>query len=730
MRPACILLVLFLSVTLIPAPSTLAQPQVNNITLYARSDQNTLSLSAQAPTGPQQSADVSNIITFTLSPVLGTDLEINGAIFVTIFLRAGAFVAGTVNLQLAELRRTGEQVLIPGAFVAGAPLSLDTVTHPFSSGVGPIQYKLQRGSSIQLQVQVKVQAPYASQFFTPFLVWNAPLTQTSLTIQVVEPTKATVTIDSDTPRFGRIIRTATNDKANVTFAANVTDPLGLERFVSSLIVFTSSNGTSIQLRPIVTPGSIYSAVYSRSAQLSQGRWQIGLRLVDGSENTQNFESPAWVASFFNVGLTVVDPSGRPLENALVMASFRNEGNWSAHTNATGVAILNLPSSEIVGPLNITVIWNKFLIPNRLSINVAPSQTFRFIVPLYDVTIHLTTAGFPLPNTEVWLVQGVAVVAHSTTGFDGTVTFNAIPGGNYTLLGYLFARQYTNQIDVTSNRVYSVDLPLPYEIPALLIAILVSSISIVVVRRRSKFYPHSFKHFNELMMGGLPRTCFALIAGNSGSGKSVLLESLAAEHLAAGEACVYIINTEYPAKIRENMLTLGMPISGAMEKGKLLFIDSYSAVGGTVSKENYFVSSHTDLTGLGMRISKCLDELGLGTDIYFDSIMPLLAALRTDYLLNFLQSIAAKVKANEGRLCVTVGTALSKDDLVKLEEASDCVIETQLQESGRGQRRKLRVKKLRGKPYIDKWVNFQVETGKGIVFLTRTRSEKGTANNNR
>jgi archaellum biogenesis ATPase FlaH len=132
----------------------------------------------------------------------------------------------------------------------------------------------------------------------------------------------------------------------------------------------------------------------------------------------------------------------------------------------------------------------------------------------------------------------------------------------------------------------------------------------------------------------------------------------------------------------------------------------------------------------MRISKCLDELGLGTDIYFDSIMPLLAALRTDYLLNFLQSIAAKVKANEGRLCVTVGTALSKDDLVKLEEASDCVIETQLQESGRGQRRKLRVKKLRGKPYIDKWVNFQVETGKGIVFLTRTRSEKGTANNNR
>jgi len=732
MRSACILLVLFLLVILIPTPSTLAQPQKPvSITLYAHSDQSNLSLSAQAPTGPQQSADVSNTITFTLSPALGEDLEINGAIFVTTFLHAGALVSGTLHVQVAELKRTGEQVPIPGASI-DSPVSLDTATHPFNSGVGIIQYKFLRGSSIRLQILVNVKAPYPSSFFTPFLVWNAPGAQTSLTIPAVEPTKANATITSDTPHFGRIFSTATNGKANVTVATNLTDALGLHRFSSSSILFTSSNGTLIQLRPTVTLKSNYSAVYSQTAQLSQGFWQISLRTVDASGNTYDFDSSAWVTPFYSVRFDVIDSSERALENASVIATFQIDAKWSGLTNATGLTTLSLPSSDVVGPLNLTVIWNNVRIQPRLGITVAPSQTIRIIVPVYDITIRLTTNGLPLPGTEVWLVQGIFAVTHASTGVDGSVTFKRIPAANYTLLTYLLGSQHQTPLNVASNTIYSVDLPLPYrnEILIMFIALVGGSTSVVLVRRRSKLYPQDFKHFNELTMGGLPKSCFALIAGNSGSGKSVLLESLAAEHLMQAQACVYVINTEYPSKIRENMITLGMSIGDAVQNGKLLFIDSYSAVGGTVSKENHSVSSHTDLTGLGMSISKCLDQLGPGTDIYFDSIMPLLTVLRTDYLLNFLQSVAAKVKANDGRLCVTVGTAIDKDDMVKLEEASDCVIETQLQESGKGQRRRLRVKKLRSKPYIDKWVNFQVETGKGIVFLTRTRSEwAGTSYNN-
>jgi KaiC/GvpD/RAD55 family RecA-like ATPase len=718
---------------LVLIPGTLAQPQQKsaNITLYAYSDESGLSLGTGAPKGPQQTADVGNNLTFTLKPALGDDLQIDGAIFVTAFLHAGALVSGTLHVQVVELKSSGQEVLIPGGSI-DSPVYLDIATHPFNSGVGPLQYTFQRGSSIQLQIRVNVNAPYSSSFFTPFLVWNAPSAQSSLTIPAVAPAKATTAITSNASHFGSVFSVAPDSKTDVTFTSNLTDAIGTYRFVDSTILLTASNGTVVQFQPTIAATSSYSAVYTQTMQLSQGYWDVKLRVVDVSANIYDFDTSVWLAPFFNVSFTAVDSSGRVLENASVIATLPNDGEWKGLTNASGLTVLSLPSSNVVGPLNVTVVWKNARIQPPLAVNVTQAQTIRLIVPVYDITIHLTASGLPLPNTEVWLVQGFFVVAHASTGVDGSITFTTIPAGNYTALTYLMGSEHQTPVSVAGNAIYSIDVPVPY-LPwflVLFVALVGGSTSVVVVRRRSKLYPSGFEHFNDLTMGGLPQSCFVTVAGNSGSGKSVLLESLAAEHVKQSKGAVYVINTEYPSNVRENMITLGMPITEALENKRLLFIDSYSAIGGTVSKENYSVSSHTDLTGLGMNISKCLDQLGPSTDVYFDSIMPLLTALRTDYLLNFLQSIAAKVKANEGRLCVSVGTAIDKDELVKLEEASDCVIETQLQESAKGQRRRLRIKKLRGKPYVDKWVNFQVETSKGIVFLTRNRSEASEASHNK
>ena len=184
--------------------------------------------------------------------------------------------------------------------------------------------------------------------------------------------------------------------------------------------------------------------------------------------------------------------------------------------------------------------------------------------------------------------------------------------------------------------------------------------------------------------------------------------------------MYITNTEFPDKIRDNMVKLGICDTDDTNLEKLLFIDAYSAIGGGSSKSEYFIVSHTDLTNLGLNISKCLDLAGPRADVYLDSLNVLITALRIDYLIHFLQSVATKVKANNGKLCVTVGTGIEKADMTKLEEASDCVIETQLQETSKGQRRRLRIKKLRDKPYIDRWTRFQVEEGSGIVFLTSSK----------
>jgi KaiC/GvpD/RAD55 family RecA-like ATPase len=247
--------------------------------------------------------------------------------------------------------------------------------------------------------------------------------------------------------------------------------------------------------------------------------------------------------------------------------------------------------------------------------------------------------------------------------------------------------------------------------------------VAVRRRRGKLYPTGFSYLKELTHGGLPEACFTVIAGNSGSGKTVLLNSLAADHLDS-TASIYVTNTEYPDQVRGSMLKLGVAGEAAVKNTRrLIFVDAYSAVGGGTSTEEFSVNSHTDLTQLGMAISKCLQTAGNGAHVYMDSLNPLISVLRIDYVINFLQTVAARIKANNGMLCVTVGTGIDEHDLTKLEESADCIIETQLQESGGGQRRRLRIKKVRGKSYSDRWTRFRVEEGKGIIFLTHKKTHE-------
>jgi KaiC/GvpD/RAD55 family RecA-like ATPase len=299
----------------------------------------------------------------------------------------------------------------------------------------------------------------------------------------------------------------------------------------------------------------------------------------------------------------------------------------------------------------------------------------------------------------------------------------IPAGDYTVRVDYLLTSYQTSLHVDQNGTIIVPVPFPHRTitTAASIAIIALASVVLVRRKRGKLYPANFNYFAELTHGGLPEACFVVIAGNSGSGKTVLLNCLAAEHLASGSS-IYITNTEYPDKIRESMMSLGAgKASDVKDPAHLIFIDAYSAVGGGTSEEAFSVNSHTDLTNLGLNISKSLQSAGSGADVYMDSLNPLITALRIDYLINFLQTVAARVKANNGRLCVTVGAGIDPHDMTKLEESADCVIETYLQESGAGQTRRLRIKKVRGKPYIDRWTRFRVEQGKGIVFLTRKKT---------
>jgi len=702
------------------APKVEAQPNSSPqyVTLYAHSTGTTLFLNALPQWGGQKIADVSDATSFKLTPTLGEPLRIYGAITFTIYLQATSALIGNLVVELLEEKSSGLEVPVSGAEIE-SPVALDTRALPVTLGVGTIDYEFSSGSSIILRVTVN----NLSVSGVPYLAWDSPATPTNIRLPTFNAIQSQLTYSETGLMFNKILQSDQNGNANVTFLTNVTDAIGSYSLsASAQLVLSTTNGTTKTLVPTQLISSPYTSTFSTNAILSAGAWQVKLLLRDLSGTSYEFDDTFWISQFYPVKFNVVDSSGVGINNMTVSVSV-GQALWANQTDRSGLATFELPSSQIVGPMNLTISRNSVLFQNS-TLDVQSQTTILIRLHIYDVNLRVTVSGLPMPDGRIELLQNGHIVAHGTTDAFGNISFTQIPVGNYTLQVHYLFNDFETPLSVATNQAISIEVPFPHErLFFAILVILIGSVSTVgLVRKKRHTFPVSFSYFNELTSNGLPATCFTVIAGNSGSGKTTLLESIAGEHLASA-GCVYITNSDFPSKIRENMTNLGVLPTNAPEKNKIIFIDAYAALGGAQSKEEFHITSPTDLTGLGLQISRCLEKLGSETDVYLDSLNPFINALRMDYLLNFLQSIAAKVKANDGKLCVTVGTAIEKSDLTKLEENSDCVIETQLQEIRKGQRRRLRIKKLRGKAYIEKWTRFQIESGKGIIFLVTRKPVK-------
>ena len=695
-------------------PLARAQENLQYVTLYAHGYGTSATLTALPQSTAQKSADLTNGLDFRLNPVLGQNLQIDGVVTFNLYLRATGPFVGSVTAQIAELTSDGTESLIPASKV-GTVIYLNTQTVPITLGVGPvISYEFRAGSSIVLHIGIN----QTSGSGRPLLLWDDVSSPTSVRLPAVSPATAAISYFGPSS-FGSIFEAEANGTQRVEVNATLTDAIGVYRFSAALLELTAENGTIISLPLNPKNATDYSTSYVVAADFNQGRWQVSLKLQDSSGNAYSFAQPFWITQFYPVSIRVLDSDGSTLPNATVTVGVGAQSFWSSLTNATGWGKLMLPSTDIVGTLNLTVSWlgTRSLFP----FDVTHPTTMTVQLTVYAVNIRITLLDFPLPLARVTLNQA-RQVGQNSTGIDGTARFGKLPAGNYTVTVEYLLAVYQTQIHLDQSGMITVPVPFPHRtITGMLSVLVVAFASVVVVRkRRGKLYPTSFNYFNTLTHGGLPEACFTVIAGNSGSGKSVLLNSLAAEHLASGNS-IYITNMEYPEKIRESMMRLGVGEAQIQEPNRLIFIDAYSAVGGSASTEEFSVSSHTDLTNLGLNVSKCLQAAGSDADVYMDSLNPLVTVLRIDYLINFLQTVAARVKANDGRFIVTVGTGIDERDMTKLEESADCVIETQLHETGAGQRRRLRIKKVRDKPYDDQWIRFRVEEGKGIVFLTREKT---------
>jgi len=717
MRLASLALILAIAVCtlLIPAcVSVSAQtPNTHYVALYAHDIDQTHVLNAGTKWGGTETANVSQTITFALRPELGEDLQISGAVTLTVYLRSNVNMVGTLEFSMSERTQSGTVNPVSGANIQ-APVSLGARIQPYTVGIGTITYRFLRGSSILVHIQVQPITPGS-----PFLVWDDSAAPTRVTIPAISPLHAELRIKSSTLQFGRIIQAPTPpDQVRATLVADMRDAFGSYRFTTPIAQLTSTNGTNITPNNVVSNQTEYRAQYSYNVTLGIGAWQVSFSIVDRSGDSYNFADTAWVTQFYPVDFIVVDNSGVGVGNASVNITFLQDAQWGEYTNASGRVSLFLPSTTNLGSLNATVSW-KGVASQPSPVSVVGPTAIQIPLPLANTVLHLRMSNLPLLATDVTLYSSGKEIGRGITGLDGSISFGRLPANNYTIRVQYLLNEYNTLVSLGAGPDITVNVPLPHgsELVAVFLGVAAVGAAVIVRKRRSALYPQDFDdYYDGITMGGLPQTCFVVVAGNSGSGKSVLLETLAAKHLAIGN-CVLVTNNEYPSKIRESMNMLGLLPQGPR---RLIFLDAYSALSGTPSVEEYNVSSLTDLTALGLTISRCMGVAGERTDVFLDSLNPLLAALRVDYLLNFLQAMAARVKANGGRFYVSVGLGIEKSDITKLEEASDCVIETQLQDEKHGQSRRMRIKKLRGQSYNDKWTRFRVERKKGIIFLSREK----------
>jgi KaiC/GvpD/RAD55 family RecA-like ATPase len=170
-------------------------------------------------------------------------------------------------------------------------------------------------------------------------------------------------------------------------------------------------------------------------------------------------------------------------------------------------------------------------------------------------------------------------------------------------------------------------------------------------------------------------------------------------------------------VRDNLRKFHNELSTDETEKRLLFIDCFSATSRNKDRD-YYLGQSLSLADLGIALSEATSDLGSSSKVVLDSINPLITHTEPLKVIEFLQDRGARIKGANGTFIFTMGKATIEPSLTnRLEETVDCILELD-ESTNKGKTvRRLRVKKMRGKKTSDKWVQFEIDPAKGIVFPT-------------
>ncbi len=226
---------------------------------------------------------------------------------------------------------------------------------------------------------------------------------------------------------------------------------------------------------------------------------------------------------------------------------------------------------------------------------------------------------------------------------------------------------------------------------------------------------NFERIFDLTQGALKAPGLVIINGQLGSGKTSLASNLAGAYLKIDSACLLVTYDQSVASLRDSIKKTGWDAAQYESQFRLIIVDGFASQSDSLSLEPYYVEKPFDLDNVTETLVRNSQVfMGSNVRIILDSLTGIGTRISQKAFLAKFRDLLDKMKESGATFITTVDESkLPKDLIGPLEDMATCVIELQRDGQNSGQ---LKVRKLKGSASKSEPESFEIEPGKGLLFV--------------